>query len=147
MRERFWEQFPLEALESDEWEALCDGCGRCCLLKLEDEDTEKLHFTAVACGFLNLETSRCRVYADRLRRQPGCVSVTPSLVRESAQWLPPTCAYRLVAEGKPLYAWHPLLTGDAESTRFAGVSVVGKVISEVNVPEEALQDHLIRWVD
>ena len=118
----FWESKTLAELTAAEWEALCDGCGKCCLHKLEDEDTGELFHTNVACKLLNLTTGRCTRYAERLRWVPDCVQLTPSLARQ-ANWLPPSCAYRLRAEGKPLPDWHPLRTGDPESTVRAGRSV------------------------
>ncbi|HCK80698.1 MAG TPA: YcgN family cysteine cluster protein [Candidatus Competibacter sp.] len=137
---RFWESKPLAELTPVEWEALCDGCGKCCLHKLEDEDSGELFHTNVACKLLDLGTGRCTRYAERLRWVPDCVQLTPGLARH-ANWLPPTCAYRLRAEGRPLPAWHPLRTGQADSTRRAGMSVCGWAVPERRA--RRLEDHII----
>ncbi|MFP8965375.1 YcgN family cysteine cluster protein [Pokkaliibacter sp. CJK22405] len=136
IRERFWEQFELEAFTHEEWEALCDGCGKCCLHKLEDEDTNEVHYSRVACKELNLRDGGCLHYGERFERVPGCVQMTPELVR-SVNWLHPTCSYRVVAEKRPLHAWHPLVSGK-ESTRKQGRIQLKRVaISERVVPEDA----------
>ncbi len=136
----FWETTALADLTQDEWEALCDGCGKCCLHKLEDEDTGELFFTRVACRLLDLPTGRCTRYAERFRWVPDCITLTPAEVRR-VNWLPTTCAYRLRAEGQPLPNWHPLRTGDPCSTRQAGMSVCGWAISEHRA--RRLEDHII----
>ena len=138
----WWNAKPLEALSPEEWDLLCDGCGRCCLHKLRDPDDGALAFTAVACRLLDPVTIRCRDYARRHARVPDCVRLTPDVVRE-ADWLPPTCAYRLRAEGKPLPWWHPLVSADAASVARAGVSVRGRIVSEREAG--ALEDHLVTW--
>ena len=138
----WWNAKPLEALSPEEWDLLCDGCGRCCLHKLRDADDGSLAFTAVACRLLDTETIRCRDYARRHARVPDCVRLTPDVVRE-ADWLPPTCAYRLRAEGKPLPWWHPLVSRDPMSVSRAGVSVRGRIVSEREAG--ALEDHLVTW--
>ncbi|HEX5678075.1 MAG TPA: YcgN family cysteine cluster protein [Alcanivorax sp.] len=145
MRERFWE-LPLEQLDAREWEALCDGCGRCCLVKLEDEDSGEVAFTDVACGYLDTEQCRCGVYPERHRYVPDCVEVTAEVARHF-DWLPATCAYRLRARGRSLQAWHPLLSGRPESVREAGVSVAGRVVSETTVDEADLEAHIVHWVN
>ncbi|MBK8507489.1 MAG: YcgN family cysteine cluster protein [Candidatus Competibacter sp.] len=137
---RFWESKPLAELTSDEWEALCDGCGKCCLHKLEDEDTGELFHTNVACKLLDLGTGCCSRYAERFRWVPDCLQLTPALARHT-HWLPPTCAYRLRAEGRALPDWHPLRTGDRESTRRAGMSVCGWAVPERRA--RRLEDHII----
>ena len=139
---RFWENKPLTALTPSEWEALCDGCGKCCLHKLEDEDTGELFHTNVACQLLNLATGCCARYAERFRWVPDCVQLTPSLVQQ-VSWLPPTCAYRLRAEGQSLPDWHPLRTGDPGSTGRAGMSVCGWAVPERRA--RRLEDHIIEW--
>lgn len=138
----WWNAKPLEALSTEEWEALCDGCGRCCLHKLRDPDDGALAFTAVACRLLDPETISCRDYARRHARVPDCVRLTPAVVR-AADWLPPTCAYRLRAEDKPLPWWHPLVSGDPTSVFRAGVSVRGRIVAECEAG--ALEDHIVAW--
>jgi uncharacterized cysteine cluster protein YcgN (CxxCxxCC family) len=130
LRERFWE-LPLESLNRAEWEALCDGCGQCCLHKVEDADTGEFYNTNVACKLLDLETARCSDYRNRRASVPDCLRLTASNAGALA-WLPGTCAYRLRAEGEPLPSWHYLLTGDREAMHAAGISVIGKVVSEVH---------------
>ena len=138
----FWKTKTLAAMSQAEWESLCDGCGRCCLHKLRDEDTDRLAFTEVACRLLDTASCRCRNYADRKRHVPDCVQLTPRKLTE-IDWLPPTCAYRLVAEGRDLAWWHPLVSGDPETVHRAGVSVRGRAISERKAG--ALEDHVVRW--
>lgn len=143
MRERFWE-LPLDALTREEWEALCDGCGRCCLHKLEDEDTGAVVETNVACRLLDTDTARCANYRHRRALVPDCLRLTLRLVQDIA-WLPETCAYRRRAAGRALPDWHPLLSGDPDGARRAGVSVAGRV-----VPEQLagpLEQHVVDWTD
>ncbi|TKW66967.1 MAG: YcgN family cysteine cluster protein [Paracoccus denitrificans] len=142
MRPRFWE-LPLKQLDPAEWEALCDGCGKCCLNKLEFEDTEELAFTRVACRLLDGETCRCTRYETRHRYVPECVSLTPAKISAISYWLPATCAYRLRHEGKPLHDWHYLISGDPDAVHRAGVSVRGWTVSEAEVPEEDWEDYII----
>lgn len=138
----FWETKPLDAMTRAEWESLCDGCGRCCLHKLRDDATEDLAFTDVACRLLDRATARCADYANRRKHVPDCVRLTPARLA-SIDWLPPTCAYRLLAEGQTLRWWHPLVSGDPETVVAAGVSVRGKVIAERDAGP--LPDHVVRW--
>lgn len=141
MRERFWE-LPLDTLTREEWEALCDGCGRCCMHKLEDEDTGEIHETNVACKLLDPQTARCTNYRHRKAFVPDCLRLTPELVKK-VRWLPATCAYRLRADGEPIPEWHHLLTGSQEAMRKAGMAVSGRVISEVDAGP--LEHHLMDW--
>jgi uncharacterized cysteine cluster protein YcgN (CxxCxxCC family) len=143
LRARFWERFPLEELPPDEWEALCDGCAKCCLLKLEDEDTGEVAYTNVACRLLDLATCRCGNY--RLRRQlvRGCVKLDRDNLDEVLAWMPESCAYRRVHEGRGLAAWHPLISGDPASVHRAGVSLRGRMVAEYDVDEEELEDFVI----
>jgi uncharacterized cysteine cluster protein YcgN (CxxCxxCC family) len=137
----FWRKKRLGEMNLAEWESLCDGCARCCLQKLEDLDNGEIAYTDVACGLLDLETCRCRDYTHRTIHVSDCVELTaPALL--TLRWLPPTCAYRLLHEGKDLPAWHPLLSGDPETVARAGVSVLGRVISERDVvdPETRIVD-------
>ena len=142
--EPFWRK-PLAELTKREWEALCDGCGRCCLVKLEDEDTGAIHFTDVACKLFDSGACRCRDYARRSRIVTDCIRLTAENV-ETIPWLPPTCAYRLRREGKDLPDWHPLVSGDPETVRSAGVSAHGKVSAfEDDVPVDDLPDFIVAW--
>ena len=143
LRDRFWERVPLKNLTPKEWEALCDGCGKCCLNKLEDEDTGEVAFTRVACRLLNGETCRCSQYDIRLQFVPDCVVLSPASIDKVAYFMPASCAYRLLHEGKPLYDWHPLISGTPESVHEAGISVRGWTVPEVEVPEEEWEDHII----
>ena len=131
-RKPFWESKTLEQMTNEEWEALCDGCGRCCLQKLEDRKTGKVQYTWVACYLFDTEKCRCISYAERIRLVKGCSVLTPSRIREY-RWLPRTCAYRLVVEGKDLPPWHPLITGDENSVHAAGISIKGRAIPESHV--------------
>ncbi len=144
LRKRFWENKRLDELTPEEWEALCDGCGKCCLRKLEDEDTGEVHYTDVACRLLDPGSCRCRHYPERRRHVPDCIALTPGEVERIA-WMPSTCAYRLLAEGQPLEPWHPLLSGDPESVHRAGISVRGRAISEQDIDEADLEDRLVQW--
>jgi uncharacterized protein len=138
----FWKAKSLEQMSHDEWESLCDGCGRCCLHKLRDDDTGELSFTNVACRLLDLNSCQCSDYAHRRRRVPDCVSLTPEEVR-AIDWLPPSCAYRRLAEGKDLAWWHPLVSGDPDTVHEAGISVRGRAINERRAgPFEA---HIVDW--
>ncbi len=122
----FWKTKPLSELSNREWEALCDGCGKCCLAKLEDEDTGDIYWTSVGCRLFDGATCRCHDYENRLARVPDCVQLTPENVG-TIPWLPATCGYRLVAEGKDLLWWHPLISGDPETVHEAGISMRGRV--------------------
>ena len=121
----FWKRKSLEQMTAREWESLCDGCGRCCLNKLEEEGTQKIFFTDVACKLLDHDTCRCKDYRNRLKKVPDCVGLTPQNMR-TISWLPGTCAYRLVAEGHELYWWHRLVSGSPETVHEAGISMRGR---------------------
>ena len=142
--EPFWRRKSLLEMTPGEWESLCDGCGRCCLNKLEDEDTGMIALTRVACRLLDGETCRCLNYANRQSLVPECIQLTPALAEE-LPWLPPSCAYRRLAEGRDLPEWHPLVTGDPLSVHAAGLGVRGWTVSEADVPVEAWEDHIIDW--
>ena len=138
---KFWEK-PLDALNREEWEALCDGCGKCCLHKLEDADTGEIHATNVACKLLSLRTARCTNYRGRRAFVPDCVRLTARSVPKT-DWLPSTCAYRLRAEGKPLHDWHPLISGDPESVHRAGISIRGWTVSERDTGDDNLEMYVV----
>lgn len=143
LRPKFWETIPLDRMTPQEWEALCDGCGKCCLNKLEFEDTGEVAFTRVACRLLDGTSCQCTKYPIRHQFVPDCVSLTPEKLPEIAYWLPQTCAYRLLHEGKPLKDWHPLVTGDPNSVHAAGASVQGWTVPETSVDEEDWEDYII----
>ncbi|MBI2379356.1 MAG: YcgN family cysteine cluster protein [Gammaproteobacteria bacterium] len=129
-----------------EWEALCDGCGRCCCHKLEFEDDGEIAQTDIACKLLNIDTARCRNYPRRQEFVPDCLRLTPELV-PGLSWLPQSCAYRRLSEGKGLPDWHPLITGDRKSVVRAGISVRGKVVPEDSVHPDDWEERLIVWFD
>jgi len=141
----FWKTKTLDEMSNAEWESLCDGCARCCLQKLEDEDNGKIYFTHVSCRLLDAGQCACRDYANRSEQVADCVRLTPANVR-TLNWLPPSCAYRLVAEGHDLYWWHPLVSGDRNTVHEAGVSVRGRVQgSESEIADEDLENHIVKW--
>ncbi|MGD8568055.1 MAG: YcgN family cysteine cluster protein [Gammaproteobacteria bacterium] len=141
---RFWEYKSLDQMTREEWESLCDGCGRCCLVKLEDESNGDIHYTNVVCDLLDQETCRCTQYAKRAQYVPECVVVNPAIL-DQLHWMPSTCAYRLLHEGQPLPQWHPLISGDRQSVHWAGISVRGRVYRECDVGEDELEDHIVSW--
>lgn len=143
LRPRFWETVPLAQMTPAEWEALCDGCGKCCLNKLEYDDTGEVEFTRIACRLLDGETCRCSKYETRRDYVPDCVQLTPKALPKVAYWLPRTCAYRLLHEGKSLHDWHYLISGDPQAVHLAGVSVKGWTIPETEVPEDDWDDYTI----
>ena len=139
----FWQARPLGSFSPQEWESLCDGCAKCCLQRFENVDTREIQFTNVCCRYLDASTCRCSDYPNRSKNVPDCVSVTPEILADP-YWLPSTCAYRLLAEGRALPDWHPLVSGDPESVFRAGHGVRGRVISEERV--ENLEHHLVDWI-
>ncbi len=142
---RFWETKSLDEMSTQEWESLCDGCAKCCLHKLEDEDSGDVYYTKVVCRYMD-DQCRCTEYQRRNELVPNCVWLRPEDV-ENFFWLPSTCAYRLVAEGKPLQEWHPLLSGNADSVHDAGVSIKGRALSEDYVHPDGMEEHIIHWVE
>lgn len=140
----FWKTKKLAEMTPAEWESLCDGCAKCCLVKLEDEETNELFFTSLHCKLLDAKTCRCSDYINRKRYVPVCVKLTPKVVAE-VDWLPDSCAYRLVHEGKDLYDWHHLVCGDREEVHRRGFSAMGKTRTEVGVAPEDEMDYLIDW--
>jgi|TARA_R110000851_G_scaffold328522_1_gene499390 uncharacterized cysteine cluster protein YcgN (CxxCxxCC family) len=141
----FWEEKSLAEMSRDEWEQLCDGCARCCLHKLEDEENGDIFYTDVACQLLDQTSCRCVDYRHRLAKVPDCLALSPEKI-DQFHWLPDTCAYRLLAAGRRLKAWHPLVSGDPESVHRAGISVRGRVVEEFSVAEQDMEDHVIHWV-
>lgn len=142
----FWRRKTLEKMTAEEWESLCDGCGKCCLHKLEDEDTGQIYYTDVACRYLDSEGCHCRAYDQRKALVPDCVVLTPNDVK-AFHWLPSTCAYRLISEGRPLPDWHPLVSGDPASVVNAGASIAGRIRSEDQVAEEDWEDCIVHWIE
>ena len=138
----FWERKKLAEMSASEWESLCDGCAKCCLHKLQDEDTDEVFYTSVACAKLDLETCRCTVYEERLKFVPDCLDLIQENLDELG-WLPDSCAYRLVAEGRSLPQWHPLVSGEKNSVHKAGMSVLGRVVPESDVAEDDLELYII----
>lgn len=137
-----WIDKPLSELTKEQWESLCDGCGKCCMAKLQDEDTAKIYYTNVACELFDADKCRCTDYENRTRRVPDCISLSIQRPHEFA-WLPTSCAYRLRFESKPLHTWHPLLTGNLNSTHEMNCSVKDRVISSKNAGP--LEHHLVEW--
>jgi uncharacterized cysteine cluster protein YcgN (CxxCxxCC family) len=140
----FWKSKTLDQMDKAEWESLCDGCGKCCLLKLEDWDSGKVSYTSVACRGLDGHTCRCKFYPTRKQEVSDCIALRPALVNKF-DWLPSTCAYRLVAEKKDLEWWHPLVSGDPETVHEAGISVRGRTQSESDIDEDDIGDHIVTW--
>jgi uncharacterized cysteine cluster protein YcgN (CxxCxxCC family) len=140
---RFWAEKPLERMTPREWEALCDGCGKCCMNKLEDDETGEVAFTRVACRLFDDSSCRCGQYEIRRQFVPECIQLTPETIADHAYWLPETCAYKLLWQGRDLYDWHPLISGTAETVHAAGVSMQGRSIPEFEVDEADWDDHVI----
>ena len=143
---RFWEQLLLTQMSQTQWESLCDGCGRCCLNKLEDTDTFEIFYTNVACKLLDADQCQCQHYSNRHAHVPDCLVLTPDNVFENTA-LPASCAYRRLAEGKSLAEWHPLVSGDPNSVHAAGISMTGRTYSEAHIPEEDLEAYIVDWFD
>ena len=141
----FWERKTLAEMTADEWESLCDGCGRCCLKKFEDTGTGEIAYTDVACRLLDRERCRCTRYAVRTDLVPDCVKLDATSAAEM-RWLPTTCAYRRLAEGRGLDWWHPLVSGDPSTVQRAGISVRGRVLSEQSLAPAELPSRVIRWI-
>ena len=141
MSDRFWNTKSLAEMDKTEWESLCDGCGRCCLNKLEDEDTGRFLYTKAACKLLDVTTCQCTDYSNRHARVPDCVGLTPKNVT-ALGWLPETCAYRRIDEGRGLAWWHPLVSGSLDSVRQAGITIAGTAYSEVGIRVDELVNHL-----
>lgn len=142
----FWRTKSLAELSAEEWEALCDGCAQCCQLKLEDEDTGRIGITGVTCRLLDVQRCRCTHYAQRHARVPDCIEFDATTAA-SLHWLPPTCAYRLRAEGRDLPWWHYLVSGDRNTVHTAGISVRGHAMSEAHVHPDELESRIVHWIE
>jgi uncharacterized cysteine cluster protein YcgN (CxxCxxCC family) len=142
----FWDEKSLKEMSQEEWESLCDGCGRCCLVKLEDEDSGQVFTSDVHCRLLDGETCACSDYEHRQARVPDCIKLTPDNVG-TITWIPKSCAYRRIAEGRGLAWWHPLVSGDPETVVAAGVSVRNRTVSEEKVPPGEWENHIADWAD
>ncbi|MBR5558029.1 MAG: YcgN family cysteine cluster protein [Acinetobacter sp.] len=145
LRPQFWKKYSLTELNSAEWEALCDGCGLCCLIKLEDEELQEIAYTKVACKLLDCQTAQCSNYSQRVQHVPDCIQLTPEKLA-NIQWLPASCAYRRLEQGKSLPSWHYLNSGTRSSIIQAKKSAAGRCISEVEVDEEQIEDYIVRWI-
>ncbi|MEQ3696805.1 MAG: YcgN family cysteine cluster protein [Pseudomonadales bacterium] len=142
----FWETTPLTEMTKDQWESLCDGCGKCCLQKFIDDETDELVYTNIACQLLDRSSCQCSDYSQRKQRVPDCTQLTVADI-DQFDWLPVSCSYRLVAMGLPLPEWHHLLTGDRDSIKAAGMSVANRCVSELDVSEDDIETHIIQWVN
>ncbi len=142
----FWQTKSFEQMSTNEWESLCDGCAKCCLHKLEDEDNGDVYYTDVACRYLDTQHCQCQQYNKRQQLVPECLKLKPKDV-EQFYWLPSSCAYRLLAEGQDLPLWHPLVSGKSDLIHQLGFSVKDKVVSEQSVDPDDYEDHIIRWIE
>ncbi len=143
LRPKFWEDTPPSRMTRPEWEALCDGCGKCCMNKLEDEDTGEVVMTRVACRLFDDTTCRCAQYPIRHQFVPECIVLKPTNMDANLYWMPETCAYKLLWQGKKLYDWHPLISGDPQTVHDAGVSMQSRSVPEFEIDEEDWEDHII----
>lgn len=142
---RFWETKTLFEMDSKEWESICDGCAKCCLTQLQDEDTDQLVFTDVACDLLDDGSCLCTDYSNRSDRVPSCVTMDAGNVEHAAEFAPPTCSYRLLLQGEPLPDWHHLISGDKETIHQEKKSVQGRVVFQKSIDENELEDHIVSW--
>nr|WP_256371438.1 YcgN family cysteine cluster protein [Stappia sp. ES.058] len=140
----FWRAKSLDRMTDVEWESVCDGCGRCCLNKLEDWDTGEVVWTSLSCTLLDQHSCRCGDYDNRLAKVPDCLPLTPETVPQLT-WLPPTCGYRLISEGRDLYWWHPLVSGDPDTVHAAGISVRGRTYPEDGIELEDYENFVVDW--
>ena len=145
LRPRFWERFKLDELNADEWEALCDGCGLCCLLKFEEESSSEVTYTNVCCKLLDRSTCRCNHYECRTKIVPDCVTLRPETVADVIDWMPSSCAYRLIHEGRPLFDWHHLISGSRETVHESGISVKDRCIPEYDINPDDLESYATDW--
>jgi uncharacterized cysteine cluster protein YcgN (CxxCxxCC family) len=143
LADRFWETKSLKKMNKAEWEAVCDGCGKCCLNKLEDEDTGEVALTRVACRLLDNESCLCSQYPIRHQFVPECIVLTPKTLEDNLYWLPSTCGYRLLYEGRKLYDWHPLIAGNSDTMHASGVTMQGRTVPEFEIHEDDWEDYII----
>ncbi len=141
---KFWETKSLTEMSTEEWESLCDSCGKCCLHKLEDQDTGEVYYTSVVCDLIDQDSCRCTQYQSRCTLVPECLDLKQHDFSEYT-WLPATCAYRLLSEGQPLPDWHPLVSGTPDTVHEAGVSIRSYAMKESDVDDP--EDHIIEWLD
>jgi len=139
---KFWLTTALEDMNDQQWESLCDGCAQCCAHKVQDEETEEIFFSNVVCRYLDTNKCQCSVYQDRHTHVPDCIKITPENAK-TLSWIPQTCAYKRLANGLPLPKWHPLETGDPQSTHNANISIINKVINEADINMDDLEDYLV----
>ncbi|MEM6626943.1 MAG: YcgN family cysteine cluster protein [Pseudomonadota bacterium] len=140
----YWKTIPLERMDDAQWEDLCDGCGKCCLLKLEDEDTGDIAYTRLHCRLLDAETCRCSDYDNRKQHVPECVKLSPQNV-SALKWMPKSCAYRVIADGGDLPEWHHLISGDRQAVHRVGASIMGRTVCEDTVLEDDQIDWIVDW--
>ena len=144
LRKKFWE-IPLNELNNHEWEMLCDGCGKCCLKKIVDVDSKELFWTRIVCKYFDQIKGSCKCYSDRVKRVSDCVDVK-EMIDQMPGWIPETCAYRLRAQNKPLFDWHPLLDKTNKLIHKSDISIIGKCVSEDHVHPDGYHEHVVRWV-
>lgn len=143
LRNKFWQSIPLDKMTKAEWEALCDGCGKCCLIKLEDKDTDKVYYTNLSCHLLNPTSCQCRSYGNRHSLVPMCLSMSYETLKKIVTWLPKSCTYKLLYEGDVIPHWHHLISNDKDSVHSSGNSVREKIIPQDEVPEEFWEEYVI----
>ena len=143
-QDEFWKTKRLAEMSNDEWESLCDGCGRCCLNKLEDWETGEIYWTNIGCELLDCDSCRCTDYTNRFDKVPDCIQLTPENI-PTIGWLPPTCGYRLVMEGKDLFDWHTLKSGSNDTVHVADISIRGRAVPDDGIAPEEYENHLVDW--
>lgn len=144
--EPFWELKSFDEMTVGEWESLCDGCAKCCLFKIEDDDSGEISFTDIACRLLDVHTCRCKVYEHRSEIVKDCIHLTPEKIH-SVNWLPESCAYRRLMEGRGLARWHPLISGDRDTVHQANISILGKVVSEIDIDLSEIENRVVDWFE
>lgn len=145
MQKQFWKNKSLFEMSHQEWESICDGCGKCCLQQLQDEDTGELVFTDVACDLFEQQSCRCTDYENRSQKVPNCMTMNKDNVFECAEFAPPSCSYRLLLQGDDLPEWHHLVSGDADMIHQTGNSVSGKVRLQREIDQNEIEDYIVEW--